>query len=339
MRSFKRGGSTDGDFWTWWATGRARVAAAIDSGGFDERLVEEITRAVRTIHPAIAWELAPGRGAAHAFCVSAEGNAVVRQAALRWLESAPPADATWEYHASKQASPTLRVVEIGGRPVDLAAMRAVASWDGVRRRVDVRLWHAAFAAVPEVVRQQLAFIFLDSLLGEDDVERWIGQIDLLEAPAGGRTPDELKAEIDRRRNEPGGDETWVVGSLAGPGAQPVIVLANAALKRVDHPFHDHHVTVANVFEGERGLPDDARAAVLNAEEDDLTARLDGAAILAGRTTEPGVRTLHFVTQDPEGMKLAIDAWAATVPDEPPRRIKVNFEEDAGWEFQRDLGVR
>ena len=71
MRFFKRGGeATDtGDFWTWWAGARGRVEAAIASGGFDERLVDEIGRAVDGIQRGLAWELAPGRAAQHAFCV------------------------------------------------------------------------------------------------------------------------------------------------------------------------------------------------------------------------------------------------------------------------------
>jgi hypothetical protein len=334
MRFFRR---DDGpaDFWSWWADGRDRVAAAIAGGGFDEGLVDDISRAVRTIDPAMAWELAPGRAAEHAFCISPEGNPELRQAALRWLATAPPADSKWEYHASRQPSPALQSLEVGGFRVELGEMRAISSWDASRRRVDVRLWHPMFPQLPDPVRLQVGFLFLDNLLGEDDVERWVGQIDLLEAPTGGRTPDELRAEILRRRDEPGGDETWVLATRGDPGRE-TIVLANAALKRIDHPWADHHAEIGVVLDGPGGLPDDAEAAALNAEEDDLIGRLEDVAVYAGRQTTPGLRAMHFVAQDPEAMKPAIDAWAETLP---PRRIKVNFQHDVGWEFQRDLGVR
>jgi hypothetical protein len=46
--------------------------------------------------------------------------------------------------------------------------------------------------------------------------------------------------------------------------------------------------------------------------------------------------MHFVAEDPDRMRPAIDAWAENLP---PRRIKVNFERDVDWAFQRDLGVR
>lgn len=346
MRFIKRGPSEaeqTGDFWAWWSGGRDRVARAIATGGFDERLVGEITKAVHAIHPAMAWELAPGKRAQHAFCISPEGNAEVRQAALAWLASAPPADAIWEYHASKQAAPKLMGLEIGTWRFDLEEMRAIASWDAARRRVDVRLWHPRFAEAPENVRLQVGFVFLDSLLGEEDVERWVGEIDLLEAPTGGRTPVELKAEVERRKVEPAADETWVLGERTEPNGSVAIVLADAGLKRVDHPFVDHHVTIEVLFGADR-LPTDAEAKVLNDQEEDLLRRLGDVAIYAGRETKAGSRMMHFVAGDPELMRPAIDAWAEDSPNTlgeglPQLRLKVNFERDMDWSFQRDLGIR
>jgi len=346
MRFLRRGSPESGtpsDFWAWWSGGRDRVARAIAAGSLDARLVGEIGNAVRTVHPALAWELAPGTTAQHAFCISPEGNAELRQVALRWLSSAPPADETWEYHASKQARPKLMGLEIGGWRFDLEEMRAIASWDATRRRIDVRLWHPRFAEAPENVRLQVGFIFLDSLLGEDDVERWVGEIQLLEAPTGGRTPDELRAEIARRKTESAPDETWVLGERSGREGAVAIVLADAGLKRIDHPFADHHVTIAVVFGAER-LPTTAETTMMNEQEEDFLRRLGDTAVYAGRVTEPGRRTMHFAAVDPDAMRPAIDGWAHDLPDTlgeglPQLRLKVNFERDMNWSFQRDLGIR
>jgi hypothetical protein len=334
MRLFRREPAPPADFWTWWSGARDRLGQAISSGGIDDGLVGEISRAVQTIHPQMAWELAPGKTAQHAFCLSPEGRADLRQVALRWLQTAPPADATWEYHASKQASQRLMRLEVAGAQFDLGEMRAIGSWDPSTRRLHVRLWHPQFERVPSGVRPQVGFLFLDNLLGEDDVERWIGQIDFLDAPTGGRTPDEIRAEIEGHKGEPAGDETWIVGQLDGPDG-PAIVTANGALKRIDHPFADQHVSIGVVLEGERGLPDDAEAATLNAEEDDLVARFEDIAVYAGRTTRPGLRTMHFVAEDLERVRATIDAWAL---DLPPRRIKVNFAHDIDWAFRSELGI-
>lgn len=343
MRFLKRGSAEDvGDFWTWWPANRDRVAAAIATGGFDDRLIADISRAVSTIDPAMAWELGPGRTAQHAFCISPEGNAELRQVALRWVAAAPPVDATWEYHPSKQAAASLSGVAIGPSSFDFPAMRAITSWNEQRQRVDVRLWHPGFDGAPQQVKLQVAFLFLDNLLGEDDVERWVGQIDILDAPTGGRTPEELKAEVERRAVDSSADANWVLGTMARPDGTNTIIVVDASLKRIDHPFADHHVTIAILLGADR-MPNDAEAEVLNVEEDDLMARLGDVARYVGRTTSRGVRTLHFVAEMPDAMRPAIDAWTAALPDSiiegaAPRRIKVNFEHDMDWSFRSELGL-
>ena len=330
------------DFWTWWPTASGRVVEAIETGTFEPSLIAEIGRAVNTINPALAWELALGRTARHAFCVSPEGNGELRQVALRWLAAAPPADQTWEFHASKQAAPQLSSLRVGTTTFDLGEMRSLATWNATRRRLDVRLWHPGFAEAAPPMRLQVGFIFLDNLLGEDDVERWIGSIDLLDAPGDGLRPDELKAEVARHAAEPAGEETWIIGRLQNPDGSVGVASVNAALKRIDHPFLDHHVTITVILGVDR-LPNDAEAETLNAEEDDLLARLASVAIFAGRVTVPGRRTLHFVAEVPDQMRPAIDAWAAALPDAvapglPPRRIKVNFERDMAWSSLKEIGV-
>jgi hypothetical protein len=347
MRLFRRGPAEPeiGDFWTWWPGNHHRIAAAITAKAFDDGLVEDISGAVRTIHPAMAWELGPGRTAEHAFCISPEGNPAIRPAALRWLAAAPAADATWEFYASKQAAPSLSRLNIGGASFDFEEMRAIASWDAVRQREDARLWHPGFPSVPEDVRVQVGFLFLDNLLGEDAVERWVGEIDILDDPTGGRTPAELKAEIDRRSTESAsGDEHWVLSERHLPNGQVEIIVADASLKRIDHPFADRHAVIRTLAADDRWLPNAAEGASLDAEEDDLVRRLDGVAGFAGHTTSPGQRVMHFVTTDTDALRPAIDGWAADIPDSigqggPARRIKVDFGTDVDWSFQKTLGVR
>lgn len=340
MRLFRRGTTEDApaDFWAWWAGARDRVADGVETGGLAAAVVADISRAVKGVHRDMAWELGPGRGARHAFCISPEGDPALRQVALRWLRDAPPPDAIWEYHASKQAAPSMDTLqlEVGGQTFALAEMRAIASWDEARQRVDVRLWHPGFATAPDNVRIQVMFIFLDNLVGEDDVERWIGEIEALDAPSGGRTPDELRAEIGRHREaDPTGDASWILGERTARDGSTELVLFDAALKRIDHPFADLHVSLAIQLDGASGLPDDAEAERLNAEEDALVAGAAGVARFAGRTTTRGQRTLHFVAADETATKAAIDAWAL---DLPPRRIKVAFERDMRWEFRREFGL-
>ena len=206
MRLFRRsdGSNRADNFWHWWGGARDRVAQAIDRHALNDALAGEITRAVKGIHPEMAWELGAGREARFQFCVSPEGKPHVRQAALKWIEGAPAADETWEYYASRQASPDAMTLEAAGWRIDFNEMRAIASWDAVRRRVDVHLWHPVFDKAPHEVKLNAAFLFLDGLLGEDEVERWIGRVDLLDAPTGGRIPSELKEEVRSPSGRTGG---------------------------------------------------------------------------------------------------------------------------------------
>ena len=218
MFSFGRNRFDDSgaEFWKWWPGARDGIAKAIVSGAFDDRIVNDITKHVQRVHPQMAWELQPGAQAAHAFCLSPEGNPELRQVALRWLERAPKPDSTWEYHASKQPAKSLMTLVVAGGQFDLEEMRASAAWDETRRLVDVRLWHPRFPEVPEDVRMQAGFLFLDHLLGEDGVERWIGAIELFDAPTGGRTPAELKAEVERHAAEPTATRPGSTASARGP---------------------------------------------------------------------------------------------------------------------------
>ena len=63
---------------------------------------------------------------------------------------------------------------------------------------------------------RVGFLFLDNLLGEDDVERWIGEIDALDAPIEGRTPDELIAEVRRRAAEAPGSRGYSPSAATAP---------------------------------------------------------------------------------------------------------------------------
>src|SRR4249920_1425060 len=74
MRFLKRLQEPDApaDFWSWWSDARDRIGLGIAGGGFDNRLISEISRAVATIDPAMAWQFAPGRQAQHALCLSPE---------------------------------------------------------------------------------------------------------------------------------------------------------------------------------------------------------------------------------------------------------------------------
>jgi hypothetical protein len=318
--------------WTWWASARDQIATAIADGSVASH-VGEISGHVRRLDGHLAWELAPGHAAQHALVVTPKGNPELRPKALAWLAAAPPSDVLWEYHAARQPRP-LNTTVIGNVTVDLEAFRAIAGWDATRERLDVRLWNPAFADAPEAVRRQVAFLFLDGLLGEEDVERWIGSIDLLEAETGGRTPAELRDEVGRRAAGATHD-VWVVGERRDRHGDRAVISANAALKRVDLPLAMHHLCVT-IDRGLEELTDSPELEDLDAAEGRLVAALAAErATFVGRVTDKRARRLHFVCEHPEPAKKTAHDWAL---DEPRFGPRVEIRSDPYWEFRTDLSA-
>ncbi len=53
------------------------------------------------------------------------------------------------------------------------------------------------------------------------MERWVGTIDLLDDPTGGRTPDELRAEIERRAADATGEAWTLMQRSDGASSAPM----------------------------------------------------------------------------------------------------------------------
>jgi hypothetical protein len=211
-------------------------------------------------------------------------------------------------------------------------IRAVTSWDETHETLDVSLWHPAFDGLPSEVKGQVCFLFLDNLVGEDDVERWIGAIEADPAALAGATRDELRDEI-RRRAESATGETWTLLEGTDGRGDPVLVRLNSSLKRIDHPFAGDHLEVTI----ERGLDqagDRAQNDAIAAAEDELGEALGGLAVEAAHVTNRRRRVTHFVTADGERALAAARGWAARYGH---WGAKATLEADPGWAFRRTYG--
>jgi hypothetical protein len=189
-------------FWSWWGTARPRIRAAI-AGGPRPDLVEEITRYVKAVDPRLAWELGEGQRAEHALCVTAEGDPELRVVTERWVRAGPAADATWEYHPARPASISAleATMEIAGRQLVPAQARLLVQVVDDRQAVDVGFHHPALRALPRRARPMLAFLTLGWLLGEDGVERWVGEVEVHPREPKGTVPAEA---LPRWSRPPGG---------------------------------------------------------------------------------------------------------------------------------------
>jgi len=297
-------------FWQWWSSVKDDVAAAIANRTLGQSpLVEYITTAVHNLSPDFAWELGPGRSSQHNLTVTAEGNLLVRRLTAQWHAAAPAPDPTWEYHDSRQPSSHLHL-EIAGHRFAPEVFAISSVFNENRERFDIVLFHPEFGRADDRLALQAAFLTLDELLGEDDVERWIGTIDASKsAPPGATGLDQFKNAVEEARAKATGDH-FVLGEGTSRDGKRVIIATNEALKQIDHLAHVFHLNIGIALRAPdaNGFPAEEESGRLNAFEDQLEAALGDNAAHIGRATWAGRREIHLFVRDPATASAAIDAW-------------------------------
>lgn len=294
-------------FWNWWSTEGREISPHQPSPATDE-----LTRLVQAINPELTWHFGPGASAQHRLTVTAGGVAAARPSAERWYRAAPPADPTWEFRPSQEADPKAleQRLEIAGQRLDLAETRFRVEPDEQRLRVHVGVHHPAFATAPPEVRQQVTFLVLDWLVGEDAVERWLGEIeplvDVPEPALPGAAVIDAVAELDRRRDP----EEWAIGQWTDEQGAPGLVMFRPWLRWLDAPTLDrHHVITMGYPAREDGMPvSEEILEDLRMFEDHLVGVLGGRGILLAYETSRGARTFHIYT-DSEDQNVDADLAA------------------------------
>lgn len=319
-------------FWDWWgAEGCAAVTQALEDRD-PQRISDALGEAVAAIHPDLAWELAAGDLARHVLVVTAEGDPELRPLASRWLRASPGIDETWEYAASRQPSPDVEQIVLGidDQEVALSDVRVGARRQGTH--LDVSVYHPVFRDLEEQLRGQVAFLALDSALGEDDVEAWVGEISpSTEPPLDGFGLAALRSVVrDLREDNTSDDGTpnWVVMEAQGADG-PVMALAQVPLSPVTAPTLDTHVAVLVPYTDltEQGYPGPGSLGALRALEEHLGERIEGSGRIVAHQSHRGMRVLHIyvdsTTPAVEQMRAAVDAWEQG-------RIRVQVTPDPGW---------
>lgn len=327
-------------FWQWWRTDGAAATAAALADRAPERMVDAISRHVHAVDPGLAWELAGGRdGHEHILVVTPEGNPDLRAVARRWLLAAPDADATWEYGDARRPAAHGFVLRTADVEVDAADVQVTARVDGPR--VHVVVHHAAFETLADGAKRTTAYLLLDAVLGETDVETWVGEISTSHLPPLDPVPlSGLTAVVDHLRSQyvdAAGNPTWVLLHAELPDGAPLMASTQVPLAAVTAPHLDTHVavTVPYTDRTEQGFPGDASLGELRALEDHLAERLGGAGRLVAHETTKGVRVLHFYV---DGATPAVAQVEAAVGGWRQGRTRVAAAPDPGWEGVRHLRV-
>ncbi len=315
-------------FWQWWGQSRDEVAAAITNGTAGE-LADAFSARVNAIHADLEWELTPGRAAAHALVVTAAGKAELRAIAHRWLAQAPPADTVWEYNCVRIADPKVFTSTLRMGPVELKMdeLGYAISVDQRRSEIGVICYHPAFAQLPDEARAQVAFLSLDWLLGEDNVEIWLGEIGwTVDPPENLKSPNDLKHAVHAIAE----DDQWALMSGEGRDGLPIMATISVPLRPARWPRFDQHVAVTLGYQrfNDGQLPVDESLEALRAFEDRLDDTLGGDGALVAHETYRKQRTLHFYVDSQSAAGARIESAA---PAWQEGRARVDATLDPGFD--------
>ncbi|GAA4357495.1 DUF695 domain-containing protein [Microbacterium rhizosphaerae] len=318
------------DFWDWWrATGHSVDPHEASA------LVNQLDQRVRAINDDLTWEFGAGQDARHRLTVSANGAPAIRPIAERWLRAAPPRDETWEFRSSKEAEPDAlsNTLEIGGAILELARMRFGVTSDPDRLRLHVSVYHPLFADMSASMRTQVAFLVLDWLLGEDDVERWVGKVDaVVDTPPAVVDGGELITAAAALAREGDIDE-WAVAQWHDENGNRGLASYRRALRWLDYPTLDeHHALTMSFASREDGLPlGSDELDTLRALEDELGQHLGASGVVVGHQTATGRRTFHVYTDsEDQNVAEALRVWSGK------EGLSIESSDDAGWSLVRHL---
>lgn len=340
MRPFgRRTASGPEAFWSWWAQeGRTSTTAAAARGAAADT-VEVLGRAVSALDPGLAWEVGPGELCEHVLVVTAAGDPALRAVARRWLLAAPAGDQSWSFtdHRPPAPDPESVTLTFEGQPdIDLARITVTARAAG--SHFDVTVHHPVFADLEEKTRAQLAFLALDTALGENDVELWLGEItatgfslvDGFGLPGLRAVVDDLRS----RRVDADGGPTWVMLSGDGPDGA-VIAMAQAPLHPLTAPDLALHAVVLLPYAAanDEGLPLDASLEALRSLEDALSTELGRTGRVVAHESSAGVRMLHLYLDDTTDAISVVRRHAGRWSE---GRARVESTPDPAWDGVRHL---
>ncbi len=321
------------DFWLWWEGAGPRFDTAFEEGHNPHlmgSLIEEINMHVNAISPELEWEFGTGIAAKHALCLTAAGNSRLRSTAERWLRTAPPPTPKWEYKSARSREPHIlrSSFSINGRDFQVAATRFGVTVDEDRQVVDLIVSHPLFDEMSIVDQHQAMFLLLDWFLGEDIVERWVGDVET----SGIDAPDSIRAEalydVVLQLKERNAEATYAVLQGTDSSGQRILVVTRRPLKPVEYPLFDLHGAIDHPYTNQtpEGLPGPSALDQIQQFEKDLVELVEDRAILAAVVSMHGVRTFHLYCDSESDTSDAVNQWLKSFPN-----VRAAWAMDHSWE--------
>ncbi len=310
-------------FWGSWSTVHPLLEAELDAGEYGEGTAL-LTALSEAIEPHLEWELMPGHAATNALCLSSAADPRLRLITERWVEAAPDADATWEYHPARIAI-GLEKVELADIEIDPRQASVGIEPDPNGETLDLMIGHPDFAGLDETLQLQAAFRFLDDLLGEDASERWIGSVDVVpDAVSWGIPLGELAASVELLADSATGEQ-WETIDQHDNELGNSQLLINRALKRFD--LLDLVMLISVSVE----IPHRRDLSLADSVEEDLATILDTAGVIFARETYDKFVVIYAYGRDDK------IAEVSRLPKRHgPAVYDVVTEADAGWDAYDEM---
>lgn len=321
------------DFWSWWGRARPGVEAAPVADGLG-RYEPDLTAAVHRMHPGLQWEIG-GRNGVRQLVVTAAGNPDARSAAARWLLAAPPERSGWVFHAARQPDPVALssnlVLGPGVPKLRLADMSVAVLEDDESWRIQVVVYHEVFSVVAAAQRLDIAYLALGWALGEEEVQRWVGEVTAVaRRPDGAIDLAGLPAAFEDFAKRHPRSFALVRASIRG---LPLTAVVQAPMSPVDFPLFDQHIAVvvpyATMNSGR--LQVGASAERIRDFDDALNALVGDDGVLAVAVSHDGERVFHYYADPSSGVAERVTAWDHCWPE---GRVEVRTGHDPAWNAVR-----
>lgn len=318
------------EFWTWWAEHRDEVVAAAKDED-TERVRDLLSPAVAAMNSDLDWEFRVNNaGGPHTLVVTGGPNLALRGLTERWA-LAGPGDDKVEFAPSRPPNPGLFDTNSTVEEYDVPLGETVvgAQVDHQNGRLNVTVHHPLFPLLGDKGRLEVAFRALYAALGEDGVERWLGEVKVAADPPLDAFPASALPPLAEQFR--GSGPHWI--ELSGKSRLGAVkAYVRRPLSRVDRPLCDTHLAVVVPYPaGRDGLPSDdnvAKAVRDFANEVLRTAGGDGPhAVLIGHEMMAKRGYVHAyvdgLTFDRRPVEEVLAGW-------PFGKGKMSVRDDPAW---------
>jgi hypothetical protein len=324
-------------FWAWWARVRGELTAAVDD---QDRLRARtlLGPEVGGIDRDLTWYTGPGLRARHMLVVSGARHPALRVVAERWRRAGPPDDAIWEFHPAMPAEPAAfeALVQVAGIELEPGEAATLVRLDDLRFRMDVSVFHPAFGRLDQVTRTRVANVLVGWALGEDDTDRWIGQIDATTVRPLDSVPAAMLGALTSQLSARWSRERWA--TLEGAfGRSRLVAAVRHPLHRVDHPLFDEHIAVRLPYQTAEpdGQPGPDAEQDLSAAREAIVRRLGPDAVLVATQTADGEQLVQFYA---DSAASPVEAVRAVLREDAHTDASVAATYDPGWDVVEHLRV-